>query len=98
MSWASYANLRSHGVKNIPILDNTKIGIYMKPTPLGIVGKSALEGKKVLDNILDEENDDSTNALKLKNRTLTKEPLTELPNPEKIAYHKSGSASRKNVY
>lgn len=98
MPWASYANIRSFGVKNIPIVENTKEGIYMKPTPLGIVGKSALEGKKVLEGILDEENNDATNALKLKNRTLTKKPIEEIPNPEKLSYHKSGSASRKNVY
>lgn len=98
MSWASYANIRCFGQKNIPILDDTKQGIHMKPTPLGIVGKSALEGKKVLEGILDEPNKDATNALKLKNRVLTKEPIKELPNPEQLAYRKSASASKKNVY
>ena len=70
----------------------------MKPTPLGIVGKSALEGKKLIEGVLDEEDLDATNALKLKNRMLTKPPIEEMPEPSKIGYMKSGSGSKKNVY
>jgi len=101
MSWASYANLRSFGQQSPaasqPIIHDTKAGIHFKPLPIGIVGSSALEGKKVIDGTLEKTvEEDATNALKLKNRSLTKPPIENMP--DTVAYLKSGSASKKNVY
>jgi len=100
MSWASYANLRSFGQQSPAacqtILHDTKQGIHMKPTPVGIIGSSALEGKKVIEGTLEKTTEDATNGLRLKNRALTKPPIETMP--ETVAYLKSGSGSKKNVY